>query len=42
MSRTGSYHWVWVIDMLLAALAAAANLPIREAPVRVPRAAAAY
>jgi predicted MFS family arabinose efflux permease len=33
MARTGSYHWVWLIDMMLAAIAALANLPIREAPV---------
>jgi predicted MFS family arabinose efflux permease len=34
MSRTGSYHWVWMLDMLLAAIAAIANLPVREAPLR--------
>ncbi len=39
MARTGSYHWVWLIDMALAAIAAAANLPVREAPV-APRALA--
>ena len=33
IARTGSYHWVWVIDMALAAVAALANLPIREAAV---------
>jgi MFS family permease len=33
MARTGSYHWVWIIDMLLAAVAAAANAPIREPPL---------
>jgi predicted MFS family arabinose efflux permease len=42
MARTGSYHWVWNIDMLLAAIAAISSLPIREAPVRSPAAAAAY
>jgi predicted MFS family arabinose efflux permease len=41
MARTGSYQWVWVLDMLLAAIAAAANVPVREAPVRVPRVAVA-
>jgi MFS family permease len=37
MSRTGSYHWVFVGDMLLALIAAAANGPIREPrlPARV-------
>ena len=34
MARTGSYHWVWLIDMLLAAVAALANAPIREPPLR--------
>ena len=34
MARTGNYHWVWILDMALAAIAAAANLPIRETPVR--------
>ena len=33
MARTGSYHWVWIMDMLLAAIAAAANAPIREPPL---------
>lgn len=33
MARTGSYHWVWIIDMLLAAVAAIANAPIREPPL---------
>jgi predicted MFS family arabinose efflux permease len=41
MARTGSYQWVWLIDMVLATIAAAANLPIREAPVRAPSAAVA-
>ncbi|MDO9403413.1 MAG: MFS transporter [Polaromonas sp.] len=36
---TGSYDWVWYIDIALAAGAALVNLPIREA--RLPRAAAA-
>ena len=30
MSRTGSYHWVWIADMSLALVAAFANWPIRE------------
>lgn len=42
MARTGSYHWVWVVDMLLGTIAAVASLPIREAPVRAPAATAAY
>jgi predicted MFS family arabinose efflux permease len=37
MARTGSYHSVWILDMLLAAVAALANLPVHEAPAR-PRA----
>ena len=31
---TGSYDWVWYIDIVLAAGAALVHLPIREAPVR--------
>jgi predicted MFS family arabinose efflux permease len=39
---TGSYDWVWYIDVMLAAGAALVHLPIREAPlVRAPRTAAA-
>ena len=39
---TGSYDWVWYIDVVLAAGAALVHLPIREAPVApVTRAAAA-
>ncbi len=34
MARTGSYHWVWLLDMLFAAVAAIANAPIREPPLR--------
>ena len=39
---TGSYDWVWYIDIVLAAGAALVNLPIREAhlPSRVAKAAA--
>ncbi len=37
---TGSYDWVWYIDVLLAVGATLIHLPIREArPVRAPRAA---
>ncbi|MEO5670993.1 MAG: MFS transporter [Ramlibacter sp.] len=39
---TGSYDWVWYIDIVLAAGAALVHLPIREAhPVRAPRPAGA-
>ena len=40
---TGSYDWVWYIDIVLAAGAALINLPIREArlPARAPAKAAA-
>ncbi|NEX59842.1 MFS transporter [Noviherbaspirillum galbum] len=31
LSRTGNYDWMWYADIVLAALAALANLPIREA-----------
>jgi predicted MFS family arabinose efflux permease len=39
---TGSYDWVWYIDIVLAAGAALVNLPIREAlvPARAAKAAA--
>lgn len=37
---SGNYQWMWYADMALAALAAAVNLPIREAPVRMVPAAA--
>ncbi|MBK9521593.1 MAG: MFS transporter [Rhodocyclaceae bacterium] len=30
----GDFSWMWVADIVLAVLAAIANLPIREAPVR--------
>jgi MFS family permease len=37
MAKSGSYLWVWYLDMALALLAAVANLPIRESvPVRAP------
>jgi predicted MFS family arabinose efflux permease len=31
---TGSYDWVWYVDIVLAVGAALLHLPIREAPVR--------
>ncbi len=34
LSATGDYQWMWWADIALAALAAAFNLPIREAPVQ--------
>jgi MFS family permease len=33
ISRFGDYSWMWIADALLALLAAALNLPIREAPL---------
>src|SRR6185503_15733982 len=33
---TGSYDWVWYIDIVLAVGAALIHLPIREAPVAPP------
>ena len=36
ITRQGSYQWMWVADILLAAMAAICNLPIKEAPVGVP------
>lgn len=35
ITRFGDYTWMWWADIVLAALAAVINLPIREAPVRV-------
>ncbi|MEX2519477.1 MAG: MFS transporter [Paracoccaceae bacterium] len=32
--RNGNYLWMWYIDIALALLAAAANLPIKEAPMK--------
>jgi predicted MFS family arabinose efflux permease len=40
LAQTGNYEWIWYADITLALLAAAANLPIREARL-VPQAAAA-
>ncbi len=31
---TGSYDWVWYLDIMLAAAAALLHLPIREAPLK--------
>ena len=40
ITRFGDYSWMWFADIVLALLAAAANLPIREAkPEAVPIAA---
>jgi predicted MFS family arabinose efflux permease len=39
--RTGSYDWVWYIDVVLAIGAALIHLPIREARLGAPTAAAA-
>lgn len=33
ITRFGDYSWMWYADIVLAALAALVNLPIREAPV---------
>ncbi len=41
VSTQGSYDWMWYADIVLAGIAALCNLPIREAPVRSARAAAA-
>ena len=35
MATTGSYQWVWIADMALAASAAVLSLPVREAPLRL-------
>ena len=40
IQHTGSYDWMWYADIVLAALAAVVNIPIREAvPQPAPRAA---
>lgn len=41
ITRYGDFGWMWYADMVLAALAALVNLPIREAPVIRPAAAGA-
>jgi len=40
LERFGDYTWMWYADMVLALIAAAANLPIRESSPRVVPAAA--
>ncbi|MFT4194739.1 MFS transporter, partial [Ottowia sp.] len=40
VTRFGDYTWMWWADIALAVLAAALNLPIREAPVKPAPAAA--
>jgi len=37
VSTQGSYDWMWYADIVLAAIAALCNLPIREAPLRPAR-----
>jgi MFS family permease len=34
IANTGNYQWMWYADIALALMAAAANLPIREAPIK--------
>jgi predicted MFS family arabinose efflux permease len=38
ITRYGDFTWMWYADMVLAALAALVNLPIREAPIARPAA----
>ena len=40
VARSGSYEWMWYADIVLAALAAVVNLPIREAHPKLAAAAA--
>ena len=40
VARTGNYHWIWLLDMLLATMAALVHLPVRELPL-APRTALA-
>jgi predicted MFS family arabinose efflux permease len=35
LAGTGSYDWMWYADIVLALIAAVANLPIREAPPKL-------
>ena len=37
ITRFGDYGWMWYADIVLASLAAIANLPIREAPIAKPQ-----
>jgi predicted MFS family arabinose efflux permease len=39
--NTGNYQWMWYADIALALAASLVNLPIKEAPLRVPQPAAA-
>ena len=41
LAQQGSYVWIWYADIVLALLAAVANLPIKEARLREPAAVAA-
>ena len=41
VSTQGNYDWMWTADIVLSALAAISNLPIKEAPIARPAAAAA-
>ncbi len=36
MAHDGNYMWMWYADIILAALAALVNLPIREEKVSLP------
>ena len=40
LAQTGNYEWIWYADIFRALLAAAANLPIREARLDAQPAAA--
>ena len=40
LARTGTYEWIWYADIMLALMAAAINLPIREARLDAQPAAA--
>ncbi|MGH8238023.1 MAG: MFS transporter, partial [Steroidobacteraceae bacterium] len=40
LAHTGNYEWIWYADIALALLAAAVNLPIREAHLDAQPAAA--
>jgi predicted MFS family arabinose efflux permease len=36
LQLSGGYHWIWLLDILLATAAAAAHLPVREDAARAP------
>lgn len=40
MEATGSYDWMWYIDIMLAIGAALIHLPIKEAPMQMAAAVA--